>query len=85
MSPYVTLEQLRGAAAYVAANWGDHGYRVAADRETRDGVLFSVRCSDGSRFSILVDRWGNASLPTQCLRGNVSCPADAPLVHECPR
>lgn len=62
-STYVTLEQLRSAAAYVAANWGDHGYRVAVTGSSEHGAVFTARCSDGSTFSFVVDPWGNVHCP----------------------
>lgn len=81
-SHFVSLDQLRAAASFVAGNWGDHGYRVAVDVATVDGAVFLVRCSDGGEFRILVDRWGNASHPSQCHRGTIGC-ADESLTHRC--
>jgi hypothetical protein len=57
----VSIDQLSGAAAFIGRNWGTHGYTFThIESPTRLVSVFDVRHSDGSRFSIVVDRYGNA-------------------------
>ena len=54
--PYgATLEAVSAVAAYVRREWGDYGYTL---RQASSG-LFQVQCSDGSRFLVGSDRYGN--------------------------
>jgi len=56
----LTMDQLASAAGYITRNWGDHHYRVEAIESPTHAVsVFSVVCSDGARFSIAADKWGN--------------------------
>jgi hypothetical protein len=56
----ITPDQLCSAGGYISANWGDHGYRIeAVESPTHAVSLFHVACSDGSRFTVAADRWGN--------------------------
>jgi hypothetical protein len=58
----VTADQMSSAAGYLTRNWGDYGYRFEGI-ETRTGAVsvFRVACFDGSRFSIVADKWGNTA------------------------
>ena len=51
-------EQFASAARFVERDWGDSGYRMA---HIANGV-FLVRHSDGSRFLVHSDRYGNTSV-----------------------
>ncbi len=61
----VTCDQMSGAAAFLAREWGDYGYRFTGIESPTFAVsVFTVRHSDGSEFAIGADRWGNcAALP----------------------
>ena len=56
----VTADQMSSAAGYLTREWGDYGYRFEGI-ETRPHAVsvFRVVCSDGGRFSIIADKWGN--------------------------
>ena len=57
----VTADQMSSAAGYLVKNWGDYGYRFEAiETRTHAVSVFRVVCSDGGRFCILADKWGNA-------------------------
>lgn len=57
----ITPDQLTAAGNYIIRNWGDTGYRVEAiESPTRRVTVFRVVASDGSRFSVLADKWGNS-------------------------
>jgi hypothetical protein len=56
----LTTDQLGAAASYVAREWGDFGYRIEGIESPTSRVsLFYVRASDGSRFVVAADMWGN--------------------------
>jgi hypothetical protein len=56
----VAPEQMSAAASYIANNWGDYGYRVTdVESPTYAVAAFRVAASDGSRFTVFADRWGN--------------------------
>lgn len=56
----ISPDQLASAGSYIARNWADHGYRIEGiESPTRAVSVFRVVASDGSRFSVLVDRWSN--------------------------
>lgn len=83
MTHMVPTDQMFAAAGFISREWGDHGYRLGCEYSSPFGsAVFLVRHSDGSEFRILVDRWGNATLPAQCGRGTIGCQSDAPI-HEC--
>lgn len=43
---------------------GDHGYRIEQiESPTRAVALFHVVCSDGGRFIVVMDKWGNVGGP----------------------
>lgn len=57
------LDAIWGATAYLAKEWGDYGYRIgyAGQYGTPEHpYLFACSHSDGSRFAIVADRYGNA-------------------------
>ena len=57
---YISADQMSSAAGYLARNWGDYGYRFEKiESPTTKVSLFHVVHSDGSRFAIAVDKWGN--------------------------
>ena len=58
----VTADQMSSAASYLIRNWGDYGYRFEGiETRTFAVSVFRVVCSDGGRFSIVADKWGNTS------------------------
>lgn len=79
---FVTTDQMHAAAGFVSREWGEDGYRLGVESSNSSGAVFLVRCSDGGEFRILVDRWGNASLPAQCNRGTIACEV-TDLCHDC--
>ncbi len=57
----VTADQMSSAAGYLVKNWGDCGYRFEGiETRTFAVSVFRVCCSDGGRFCIVADKWGNA-------------------------
>ena len=58
----VTADQLSSAAGHLRDNWGDYGYRFEGIETLTYAVsVFRVCASDGSRFAILADKWGNTA------------------------
>jgi hypothetical protein len=56
----ITPDQLSSAGSYIARNWGDYGYRIEnIESPTRAVSVFHVVASDGSRFAVVADKWGN--------------------------
>ncbi len=56
----ITPDQLASAGSYISHEWGDYGYRIEGiETRTHAVTVFRVCASDGSRFSVLVDKWGN--------------------------
>lgn len=56
----ITPDQLTAAGAWIARYYGDIGYAVESIASpTRYVTLFHVVASDGSRFVVLADKWGN--------------------------
>ena len=56
----ITTDQLSAAGSYIAREWGDYGYRFEGiETRTHAVSVFRVVCSDGGRFSIVADKWGN--------------------------
>jgi hypothetical protein len=56
----VTADQMSSAAGYLTREWGDYGYRFEGiETRTYAVSVFRVVCSDGGRFSIVADKWGN--------------------------
>ena len=59
----ITPDQLASAGSYISHEWGDYGYRIEAiESRTSAVAVFSVCASDGSRFAIAADRWGNCQM-----------------------
>jgi hypothetical protein len=60
----VTTDQMSAAAAYIAREWGGYGYRIELiESPTRAVSVFHVVASDGGRFIIAADTWGNTRGP----------------------
>jgi len=58
---WITPDQMSAAGSYIAHEWGDYGYRIEEIESPTSAVsVFHVVASDGSRFTVLVDKWGNA-------------------------
>lgn len=56
----VSADQMSAAAGYLRREWGDYGYRFEGIETWSHAVsVFRVSCFDGSRFSIVADKWGN--------------------------
>ena len=56
----ITPDQLSAAGSYISRTWGDYGYRIEKiESPTHRVSLFHVVCSDGSRFIVAADRYGN--------------------------
>lgn len=56
----ITPEQLAGAGNSLAREWGGDGYVVETiESPTARVALFRVLASDGRRFTVAVDRFGN--------------------------
>src|SRR5215472_13291838 len=60
----ITPDQLTSAGGHIAREWGDYGYRIESIESPTHAVsLFHVRASDGARFVVAVDKWGNTGGP----------------------
>lgn len=63
-APLCPVDAYMAAGGYLSRNWGDHGYRIGYvgqyGTETHP-YLFSCSHSDGSRFFLVSDRWGNVA------------------------
>ncbi len=60
----ITPDQLSAAGSYIAREWGDYGYRIERiESPTRAVSLFHVVASDGGRFIVAADKWGNTGGP----------------------
>jgi hypothetical protein len=58
----VTADQMSSAAGHLVRNWGDYGYRFEGIETCTYAVsVFRVVCSDGGRFAIVADKWGNVA------------------------
>ncbi len=57
--PQVALDVIGAAAGFVRANWGDYGYAIGTLDGYGGGGTFRVTHSDGSRFNVISDRYGN--------------------------
>lgn len=56
----ITPDQLSAAGGYISRNWGAEGYVIEnITAPIRRVTLFHVRASDGSRFVVAADSWGN--------------------------
>ena len=64
MQVNVGIEQVMAAASYIQREWGDYGYRIeTVESPTHAVSLFHVRASDGARFIVAADKWGNTGGP----------------------
>lgn len=54
-----TVDAVYAVVGYLAREWGEHGYRLSVEGSRSGGAIAHVVHSDGSRFVILADRWGN--------------------------
>jgi hypothetical protein len=55
----ITPDQMASAGSYISRQWGDHGYRIEqVESPTAAVSLFHVVASDGSRFIVAADKWG---------------------------
>jgi hypothetical protein len=56
----ITPDQMAAAGSYIARSWGDFGYSIEKIESPTNRVsLFHVVASDGSRFIVAADRYGN--------------------------
>jgi hypothetical protein len=56
----ISPDQLASAGSYISHEWGDYGHRIEDIESPSPRVsVFRVCASDGSRFSVLADRYGN--------------------------
>ena len=56
----ITPEQLCSAGGYISREWGDYGYSIEKiESPTHRVSLFHVCASDGARFVVAADRYGN--------------------------
>ena len=80
----ITPDQLSAAGSYIAREWGDYGYRIEGiESPSRVVSLFYVCASDGSRFTVAVDRWSNCRhLDTHGMSLAERSAAVAPVVAE---
>jgi hypothetical protein len=62
----ITPDQLAGAGAYIA-EFSSSCRVEEIESPTRAVSLFHVVAGDGSRFTVLVDKWGN------CLHSDTHC------------
>jgi hypothetical protein len=58
---FITPGQMSAAGSYISREWGDYGYEIEAieSRSVRVSVFRVVATTDGSRFSVVCDRYGN--------------------------
>jgi hypothetical protein len=62
----VTPDQMASAGSYISREWGDYGYRIEnVESPTHAVSVFHVVASDGGRFVVAVDKWGNAGGPVE--------------------
>ena len=55
----ISPDQLVAAGGYVNREYGPVGYQFEAIDSHGPITAFRVRCSDGGRFFVIADRWGN--------------------------
>ena len=82
---YCAPDSMSAAAAHVDREYGCTGYRIGLAGVDRRIAIFEVVCSDGSRFNLLADRWGNVRrVPDEAtpvsFRTIVDCMAEAASV-----
>ena len=60
MTLSITPDQLCSVGGFISREWGDDGYRIEYIESPKWTVsLFHVCASDGARFVVAADRWGN--------------------------
>lgn len=60
-----TPDQISSIGAYIAREWGDYGYRIEnMESPTRAITVAHVVHSDGSRFMVAGDRYGQCQQVT---------------------
>lgn len=58
----VSVDALMHATCYVAREWGEEaGYRCEIVGSSAKVVVLEVSASDGARFLVAADRWGNTA------------------------
>jgi len=78
----ITPDQLTAAGSWVARHWGEDGYVFERIESPTPAVsVFHVVASDGSRFAVVADKWGNCR-DTDTTSGEERIP---PLVKEVSR
>jgi hypothetical protein len=60
----IVPDALIAAGGYVNREYGATGYRIEAIECYGPVTAFRVRCSDGGRFFVVADRWGNCESVT---------------------
>lgn len=57
---FLSPDQMSAAASYLERNWGNSGYCIEKiESPTHRISLFRVVAGDGSRFTLVADKWGN--------------------------
>jgi hypothetical protein len=56
-----SCDALFGIAGHVSREYGDYGYRASIIGTWQGGAIAEVRHSDGSRFLLVADRYGNVA------------------------
>lgn len=56
---WASTDALGAIAGHVSRNWGDYGYSIRGMRTVGIITFALVGHSDGSRFYVMADRWGN--------------------------
>lgn len=66
MNLCITPDQLCSAGGFISREWGDYGYRIEqVESPTHAVSLFHVCASDGARFVVAADKWGNCQLAAE--------------------
>jgi len=62
----ISPDQMSAAGGFISREWGDYGYRIEAIESPTHAVsVFHVCASDGARFIVAVDKWGNTGGPVE--------------------
>lgn len=61
--PMAQPDDLSAVASIVNREWGSYGYRIGCEAAGFGGSSWVVRCSDGSEFRLVLDRWQNWTQP----------------------
>lgn len=60
--PMVNVDAMSAAASFVSREWGDNrriGFAGVVLHDDREVFVFQCAASDGSRWLVFSDRWGN--------------------------